>query len=775
MSNYLRVGDKNFFYNQIIKPEVSEIKTIEISAHHTFIIDCSGSMWGELSNIKRDLYNKISTMLKPNDSVTIIWFSGRGEYGVLLEDYHINSIIGLSKVKELIDKYLTTVGLTAFKEPIIELKEVIKRVKGRNPDMLHTMFFLTDGYDNCWSTKEIIAAIENVKEELTSATIVEYGWYCNKNLLNEMATAIGGVHTFSESFDEYEPYVEKVFNNGHSVKRRYIKLDYIPHNNVVFNIVDGDIITYLPNENNEIFVSVEGEVSIFYFTENKPEFADYLGNDSFISDFFLEGDTSNPLFAGLYGAAFAYSRKSDYNTVSEILKFLGDAYLIKQKSNTFGTQKINELEAKFINAMNNEEERYVDGYNPGLEPAEDAFCVMDMIELLMSSEENLWYPRHESFTYQRTGGKSIAKKSDMSQEDKDAIKKLTEEGDISGLQSKLLEVSEKTTETLKFNYNEQMPSSPISNLTWNESRANLSVQVKYDGYVELPKNKFNLGPKFNTFIFRNYTIIKDGIIHTYVLPVSLNKETFDTLQKNDLLIDEIYESGKIYVLDFSKLPVINRQMAKSLSAEALFKKSHELIKLQALNYVFNQYKKRLFDGASKAFLDLYGKEATEWLKDLGLRDYGFNPPSSVEKMNEEINVNTLEVKIKGLSTPPNKKDFENLELKIKKGIDESSLSEKETLLLPAIKEFKKLEESLVKLESDDKDKKIEEWIFKKSESFREAKTKLMTEIAKARFLTIVGKSWFQEFENRNQNELNLSFDGKSLICTVIDKQTTVKI
>ena len=773
-SKYLNTGNGKFFYNQVVKPETSEIKTVEISAHHTFIIDCSGSMWGELSQIRKDLYNKISTMLKPNDSVTIIWFSGRGQYGVLLEDYHVNSAISLNKVKDLIDKYLTTVGLTAFREPLIELKDVIKRVQERKKDMLHTMFFLTDGYDNCWSTKEIISAIEGVKEELASATIVEYGWYCNKKLLNEMATAVGGVHTFSKNFDEYEPYVEKAFNNGQTVKRRYIKLDHAPHGGIVFNIVDGDIITYLPNEDNEIFVSVEGEVNLFYFTEKNPG-GTYLGDENFVSDATLKGDTSNSIFAGLYGAAFAYSRSSDYNMVSEILKFLGDAYLITEKANTFGTQKINELEAKFINSMNNVSARYNEGYNPDLEPAEDAFCVMDMLETLMSSDENVWYPRHESFEYQRTGGKAVVKKSDMTQEDKDEIKRLTEAGDIAALQIKLQEVGENTTETLKFHYNEEMPSSPISNLTWNETRANLSVLVTYNGYVTLPENNFGLPEKFDTHIFRNYTIIKDGVIHTYELPVSLNKETFDTLQANGLLEGETWESGKIMVLNFSKLPVINRQMVKSLSAEALFKKSHELIKLQAANYVFNQYKKRLFEGASKGFTELYGAEAAEWLKGLGLKDGGFNPPSIVEKMNEEIEVNTLEVKIKGLSSAPTKADFDKLEKKFQAGLDESSLSGKELLIAPAMKEFRAFEQTLSGLSDDSKNKMIEEWIYSKSDSFRGAKTKLMTEIAKAKFLTIVGKSWFQEFASREDNELTLSLDGQDTTCTVVDKQATIKL
>lgn len=774
MSKYLETSKGLNFYNQVVKPESSEKKTIEVPAHHTFIIDCSGSMYGELSTIRRDLYNKISTLLKPNDSVTIIWFSGRGQCGVILEDYNVSSAIKLNQVKDLIDRHLTPRGLTAFKEPIEKMQEVIKEVHGRNPEKLHTMFFLTDGYDNQWSTKEIISTIEGVKEELSSATIVEYGWYCNKQLLNQMATAVGGVHTFSENFDEYEPYVEKAFTGGQSVKRRYIKLDHTPHNNVVFNIVDGDIITYLPNEDNEIFVSVDGEVNLFYFTDETPS-ATRVGNEDFVSNAFLNGDTSDPIIAGLYGAAFAYSRTSDYNTVSDILKVLGDAYLITEKANTFGTQKINELEAKFISAMNDITERYREGYNPELEPAEDAFCVLDMLEVLMTDDENLWYPRHEAFSYKRTGGKAVAKRKGMSEDDKDELSNLLESGDLDALQNKLNEVKENETEALKFHFNEDMPGCPISNLTWNESRANLSVQVLYNGYVNLPKNNFNLPEKFDTKIFRNYTIIKDGIIHTYQLPVSLSQTTFDTLQANGLLEGETYEADKIYILNFEKLPVINRKMIQTLSAEEMFEKSYELLKLQAANTAFTQYKKRLFDGASKGFKDLYGEEATEWLKELGLKDYGFNPPSTVEKMGEEIEVNTLEIKIKGLASNPTKADFDKAEQKLKAGIDINSLSGKEALIAPAIKEFLTFEETLSGLNDDSRNKMIEEWLYSKSESFRKAKTKLMTEISQAKFLIIVGKSWFKEFASRNDNELNVELDGNEITCTVVDKQTTIKL
>ena len=293
---------KRFFLKNIEKKEV------KLSAHHSFIIDCSGSMYEELPAIRRDLHNKIATMLKPEDSVTIMWFSGKNEYGVLIEDYQIKSATSLGKVKELINKYLTPQGLTAFEGPLTELKTVINRVSKRDENLLHTLFFLTDGYDNCSSSSDIIKAVENVNENLSSATIVEYGWYCNKQLLNEIATAIGGVHTFSENFDNYEPYVEKVFNNSALVERKYIKLDHSANDGVVFSVVDGDIITHLPNEDNEILVSVKNEIDIFYFTKETPS-AKLLGDHNFISNSILSGDLEDSIFKGLYASAFVYFKK----------------------------------------------------------------------------------------------------------------------------------------------------------------------------------------------------------------------------------------------------------------------------------------------------------------------------------------------------------------------------------------------------------------------------------------------------------------------------------
>jgi len=767
MINYLKIKDGLFLANQTVALEAQKEKAVELHTQHIFVIDCSGSMSGELPTIRKDLYNKISTMLKPKDSVTIIWFSGRGQYGVLLEDYNISSGISLEKVRDVINRHLTPQGLTAFKDSLVEVKEVVNRVRSNNPEMLHSMFFLTDGCDNQYSTKEILKATSDLKEYLNSATMVEYGWYCNKELMAQMAQEIGGVHTFSQNFQDYEPYLTKQFTGDNKGKRKYIQLDNTAKFDLVFNIVDNEIVLYKSNENNEILVSIDGETNIFYFTDKA---VGTTMDPNFAEDMASKGQ-DHPMMQGLYASLFALSRKGDYNTVSEVLKYLGDAYLIVEKANTFGTQKINELEQKFKDAVNDKSKRYTEGYNPKLEPAEDAYCVLDLLEDLMSKDENLWYPQHEAFNYKRIGSKTVAKLAELSEEDRNRVNDLLDQNKLDEAHKLLEEIQKNMPTQLKFIYDGDLQPFPISDLVWNESRANLSVQVNYKGHVVLPTNSFNLPAEFKTNQFRNYTLIKDGVVYNYTLPISLSKETFDKLQSNGLLKGESFEANKIYVLDFSKIPVINRKMAKTLSAKELFTNEWELTKLKAANAVYNFYKKKHFENLGAKFSETYGVDAAKWLAELGLKEYGFTPPSKTEKTGEEIDVNVLEVKIEKLSSSIIKKDIETAEKKIL--AESKDLSPKEALTENAIREFNQFL-GLIK-DVKDKDKMLENWLYDKSKAFRSQKNKLMSDISKAKFLTIVGKNWFVEFTDRSQNEMTLTIDSKELKFKVEDKMETVKI
>ena len=767
MTQFVKIKDGLFLINQKIKKEKVQEKVVVVNTHHIFIVDCSGSMYSELPSIRRDLYNKISTDLKPDDSLTLIWFSGRGECGVILEDYKLKSNISLNKVKELIERHLVTVGLTAFKDPYVMAKTVIGRVVKNSPNSAHSLFFITDGYDNQYSAKEILSAVADVKEELSNSTVVEYGWYCNKELLAKIASEMGGVHIFSEHFQDYEPYIQKEFNSQKSSKRSYVELDGEVSFGYAFTVTsDGEVINYTANEKNEILINQDEDG--FYFFSTKPvgkEVKMFLMSEATRNNF---DDEKNQIYTALYASLFSFSRISDYNKVSEVLKFIGDARLIVKKANTFGTQKINELEADFSQAVKDKSFRFTEGYNPDLEPAENAYCVLDMIEDLMEEEDNLWYPNHEAFKYKRIGAKAV-EKTGISDKDKEDLDKLLKEGKVDALKNKIDEVSQKE-EGLTFVYEDEDMGYPITDLTWNEKRANLSVLVRYPGQVELPDNKYpNLPKTFKTCKFRNYTLIKDGVVHTYRLPVSLSEITFIKLQSKGLLKGEKFKAGHLYVLDFSVLPVINRLMVSTMSAKQLFENEYELLKLKANNSVFNHYRKMKIGKVSFDFVEQYGEEATAWLKELGVTANGFAPPTTLEKTGEEIFVNSLKIKVGGLTLMTSEKDFLKVLEKYKKG---EALTSRESLLLPPIEEFETFMKSMKGIEDN---KLIESWIDKKSKLFRRRKNELMNEISKSKFLCIVGKSWFKEFKSRDEKEMTLQLDGNDVKFELDDKMEKITL
>ena len=737
-----------------------------LSTHHLLIIDCSGSMWGELSQIRGDLYNKISTILQPQDSVSILWFSGRGQFGVIVENYKNQSDNSLKNLRVVLERELQPKGLTAFKDPLVEAAAVIERVNNTDSNFVHSLFFLTDGYDNSYSDSEILQSVNAFKDQLVSASVVEYGYYCNKRLLNLMATEIGGNHVFFQDFQDYEPIMSNQFSQQVMSKRQYVDIDDQPTEGICFTIENGSVISYGVNDG-QIFIDPEVDSPLYYIT-NDAQTSLLTENDMNLQD------SDNDFATGMYAAMYAFSRRSDYGMISQILRVLGDAYLIRKKANTFGTQKNNELEKEILDSMNYPTLRFKEGYDPNAEPAEDAYCVMDMLDDLMSNEDNVWYPMHPEFQYKRVGRKSVSSGRKVSDEERAEVQALLENNSIEDAISRLQEIKEDEPDVLKFVNEDRAVGQTFSNLVWNKSRANLSVQVMYKGCVNLPTNDFENLPegRFDTVIYRNYTIIKDGVINTYRLPVSLSEDTFNTLQANGLLEDEDYNASKIYILEFSDLPVINQKMVAQSSAKELFENQYKLLQLQAKNTVFNHFKKRYLVASTKGFKENYGEEAAAWLKSLGLADYGFNPPSTLEKSEEETFVNTLEVKIKGLTLPNTKKDFESVLSKLENG---SELTGREQLLVPAIQEFQTFEKLTVGLTDEKKQEMVEEWVSEKSKSFRSEKTRLMNSVSKSKFLTIVGKSWFSDLESREEKKMILEMDNEEREFIIEDKLSKIKI
>ena len=92
-----------------------------------FVIDVSGSMYYDLQLIRKQLKNKLPNLTKVGDTITLIWFSGNGQAGILQEEVEVKGLTDLQVLNDNIDRYLQAICLTAFHKPLVLAKEALKQ------------------------------------------------------------------------------------------------------------------------------------------------------------------------------------------------------------------------------------------------------------------------------------------------------------------------------------------------------------------------------------------------------------------------------------------------------------------------------------------------------------------------------------------------------------------------------------------------------------------------------------------------------------------------
>jgi len=213
-TTFYRVSDSIYLARRYVSTVKSDPVKVEVPVNHVVVIDCSGSMQYDLPAIREQLKKKLPKLLNKQDTVSIIWFSGKGQFGTLLEAEPVATLTDLQMVNNAIDRWLQPIGLTGFKDPIDEAAKVVGRISAKNPNSVSSLFFMSDGHDNCNSRADILQAITWAAGRFSSSTFVEYGYYADRALLTAMAEKAGGTLIFSSDFDKYAP----VFENALSKK-----------------------------------------------------------------------------------------------------------------------------------------------------------------------------------------------------------------------------------------------------------------------------------------------------------------------------------------------------------------------------------------------------------------------------------------------------------------------------------------------------------------------------------------------------------------------------
>lgn len=606
--------------------------------NHVFVADVSGSMYSALPKIREHLKRNLASLVKPDDTVSILYFSGKGQYGSVFVGEKVNSLNDLTTIHSAIDRYLKPTGLTAFVEPLKMAAEIADELSNENNN-LNSLIFMTDGYDNQWGETSILGACQALPLTFTNITFLEYGWYCNRPLLEKMSEVTNALHTFAESYAEYEPAFEEALT---AITAKRIEVEVGTSTHAIY--IDEDRI-HTVNAVNGIALVPEHISQVWAVGAETIDFVDEINDLQLLYTVLYYGvHTMNP------------------DLVWKVLKKLGDVRLIKAYDNCFTKQDYSNVKDMIADTVIKPETRFIDGIDYDMVPNENAVTIGDVLTTLIEADA-LVDIKSEHFLYNRTGRSSTQKADDTIAQLSEQIANAETSEERQELALQLAFHKEWTPE-----FKSDQKTVPMNKLVTNSSRPNISIQTDMKGTIDIPvefQNEYGLPAQVDSKIYRNYTMVKDGIVNMKKLPVIVptNKladiiETgvkFEVYNENVSDIVGYRTDGQTFILvHLDSVPLVNRSMAKGISGEEYMRNAVNLQYMKARQKVLKFYRDQMLGTASNALglAALYGKDAANFLSSKGIRDYGFAPKTERTESTDVYMSKELNFKIKGLSSLP---------------------------------------------------------------------------------------------------------------------------
>lgn len=647
---------------ELIKVADMASKATVSSCNHVYVVDVSGSMYGSLPEVRNNLKNAITSSMKDGDTLTVIYFSGKGQTGTVFEKLKIDSIDAITKVQSAIDRWLVPVGLTSFVDPI-ELAMSIQF----EPGTVNSFIMMTDGADNANTRQSIMNSVEKLKDKFSYINFIEYGYYADRNMIAEMAKAVDGGHLFAENTLDYR---EVVCNTVAATVR-------VPEVEVKANKQAKDVV-YEYNGALRITPVVNGVAKV---PADVPHVHSIVPKDVLSKQL-----SEDRLYMILY---YASVRNLDY-LVCNVLNELGDAFLIRKYANAFTKMEMSDFAKAVEKAAINPDSRSIEGTDKGLfDKLKNAKTVVDLLDKLSEVEANLVLSSPD-WKYNRTG---------RARESSDEKPKF--------VQSALQSVT-------------------MRGLVMSTERPNINISTTIGGFVDLPENEYGLS-RVPSFITRNYTIVRDGIMNVDVLPVIFPSEHEDFFKEFPHDVVESSGGKSHWNFKLRDIPVVTRSKVQSVGEDEFVEMNCNLIRMKADLKVLNSLSVEENKAAKSASLIAqYGEEAAKWLHSIGVRDYGFSPvgTKSSEATDEYESVR-VEVKFKGASSLP------AIDAVNKKISEKKKLNFGDSLIASSMKKYGKL---------------TGEQALSEKSGITKLKRELERDLSKAVYALILGRKWFCDEE-----------------------------
>jgi len=369
----------------LIHSENQSENKISHSVHRIFCIDCSGSMSGSLGDLRTQLKNKISKMIQPDDFFTLIWFSGRGQFGTIFEHLSINDIKDLSSVHQSIDRYIKSVGSTGFVEPIRLCKTLSEKYNETSQ-----VFFMSDGGENSWPLDECEKAFQEM--EGIPMVIVEYQYYCDRVFLKRLAELSSGVSIFNEDFESFDETFDIYMKN---------KVSSLRHLDTTQNVIYFDETNLVVKKPVNGIVKIPDHIDTVWKVDEQPFVFDSQEREktcSLVKHVYMTMlyalQTKNPLLAG------------------QCCETLGDVYLSRMYASCFSKQDYSKLSQHITQCIFDPVNyAFKNGVDLSYKAKDDAFNIIELLQLVSSDTKSRFYPYKTPVQYNRVSKETNKEKN----------------------------------------------------------------------------------------------------------------------------------------------------------------------------------------------------------------------------------------------------------------------------------------------------------------------------------------------------------------------------
>jgi hypothetical protein len=700
---YCPINSETILAKAILSADKNVVKPKRQPVNHIMIYDRSGSMSGMLSTVIEDMILSLEN-IKDGDTLSIGWFASEGRFGYIINGMFIKD--NREKIVKILRQNNFTLGMTCFSDILGATNDSIIPELSNYSNGFNLMFF-TDGYpvvnDYSKEVKKVFDALEKMNRTVNNAMLVGYGDYYNKELMAQMAEKIGGTLVHQSKLDMFSGVLMKFLDAGTSSKKIEVEIPIKAEFAYVINV---DSIVLCPVVD-DTKVIIPEDAQQFYFLSNTGLLRGVVQT---------KGDTSTVIpenmIEGVLGAANIAIGQTKTTLAIDLLGKLGDIRLINVTNNAFTNAEYALAQDMIRDAISNPSVRFIGGKNKNYVPDPSAFCLMNALEVLGADDNAFFYPRHKAFEYNKIGVPSFTK---------EGYPKMVDDPNTK----------------CKFD-----------DLVWNGSRLNLSIRAIIKGTVELNGDPISVGlPKTVTsFKWRNYTIIKDGHLNVFTLPVSMSYDTFEVLRVNGMIDRyEEWDRDTVYEVYLDAVPMVNRAMTTPpLATEFCVWHMDEKMLEARIKATKGLLDKLDPEGTlTKEHMVEYTPEQEAFLEAQGITSKGFNPPTTSGIAEDWYHANEFEVKIAGLSSLPS---YNEVVKKIDAG---KSVSDRERPVYDMIMFYES------KLKDIPQTYRKIEFMQDHLEDSKTALRQLRHKIHSTKMGMLLSKQWFPDITTRDGSKINI--------------------